>query len=305
MDNVTHSLFGAVLARAGFAQRHGRGTTALLVVASNIPDLDAILLLTHGESAAWLRRTHTHCVTGGPVLALLLGLAWWLGSRKRIPLRVTCGLSLLGVAGHVGLDLLNSYGVVALWPFTIRRFELAWVYIIDLAMLAILLSPLLLRRWLRSREARLHQVVLVLFLAYVAACAAGRARAGALLRAELAREGITPSFTWVFPEALGPHRWRAVARDGDRWRTWLVHVLDGRMELGREDVTQEGDAAVARVRQTRRARDVERFFKAPVWTLDESRTRATCVDLRFVSLVIERGSPFEYEFEVPPAETAP
>lgn len=299
MDNVTHSLFGLALARAGLAQRHGRGTTALLVIASNIPDLDAILLLTSGESAAWLRRTHTHCVTGGPILALALGIAWWLASRKRMPLRTAAGLALLGVGGHVGMDLLNSYGVVALWPFSEGRYELAWVYIIDLALLGILLAPLLMRRLLREREARWNRVALALVLIYLAACAGSRARAEWLLREHLQREGTEASFTYVFPEALGPHRWRAVARDGDRWRLWLVHVLDSRLELAREDVTQEGDPLVEGVRSTERARDVEHFFKAPVWTLHESRTRATCIDLRFISIVIGRGTPFEYEFDVP------
>ena len=141
MDNLTHSLFGAVLARSGLAQRHGRGTTALLVIASNLPDLDAILLLTHGESSAWLRRTHSHSILGAPILALALGLCWWAATRGRIRLPAACAMALLGVAGHVGLDLLNSYGVVALWPFSLHRYELAWVYIIDLAMLALLAAP--------------------------------------------------------------------------------------------------------------------------------------------------------------------
>ena len=40
MDNVCHSLAGAVIAQAGFARRLPRATL-LAVVAANIPDVDA------------------------------------------------------------------------------------------------------------------------------------------------------------------------------------------------------------------------------------------------------------------------
>ena len=41
MDNLTHSLFGATLARTPLA-RAGRGTTAALLIASNAPDIDIV-----------------------------------------------------------------------------------------------------------------------------------------------------------------------------------------------------------------------------------------------------------------------
>jgi hypothetical protein len=41
MDNITHSLFGATLARTPLG-RAGRGTTAALILASNAPDIDIV-----------------------------------------------------------------------------------------------------------------------------------------------------------------------------------------------------------------------------------------------------------------------
>lgn len=308
VDNLTHSLLGLALGRAGLADRFGKGSTALLVVASNIPDVDAVAMLLWRDEAAWLRRTHTHCIVGGPIVALLLGLTWWAASRGRMKLPVALGLSLLGVGGHVLLDLFNSYGVVALWPFSLERFELAWVYIIDLALWAILLAPIILARVLRSRlpPTRIYQGALAAFTLYVAVCAAGHWCSGALLQQRLSSEGTRASFTCVFPEALGPHRWRAVARDGQRLRVWLVHPVDGRMDLVGEFMTQDDDPRLAAIRTTARARSVERFFKAAVWTVDPDGTRATCLDLRFMSAVIDRGrAPFEYEFKLGSSETAP
>ena len=303
VDNLTHSLFGAVLARSGLAQRHGRGTTSLLVVASNVPDVDAILMLTHGESAAWLRRTHTHCIVGAPLLGLLLAVAWWLATRKRLSLATCCGLALLGAFGHVALDLLNSYGVVALWPLSTARLELAWVYIIDLAMTGLLAAPLLLGRFARGRFtlARLNQAALAIFLAYVGTCAVARTIALRTVERRLASEGARPDDTYAFPEALGPHRWRVVAREGRRWRMWLVHVRDRRMDLVRDVTTEEGSPDVERARATPRGRAIDSFFRAPVWTADEASGEVRCFDLRFVSAVFDRDSPFTYVF--PPEET--
>lgn len=301
MDNLAHSLFGAALARAGLSRRFGPGTTALLVVASNIPDIDIVLALTHRDEAAWLRRTHTHGILGGALLAILLGLVAWRLTKGRIPWRAACGLALLGVAGHVSLDLLNSYGVVLLYPFSHARFELAWSFIIDLAQWAILASPLLLARplgrWIDP--VRLARAALALYAAYLGACAAGHARAQALLDRHLDARAIGSDFRYVFPEAFGPHRWRGVARDDDIWRAWLIDVVHGRFSREGEVRTSAFDADVALLRTTPDARRVEWFAMAPLWTVNAERTRARCTDLRFRSLVLRRrGDAFAWEFSL-------
>ena len=297
MDNLTHSLLGAAMARAGLARRHGRGTTALLVIASNLPDVDVALLLTHGREATFLRRMHSHSIVGAPLLALLLALIAWRLSRGRIRLGAAFALSLLGVAGHVALDLSNSYGVVALWPFTHQRFELAWCFIIDLAQWAILLVAVAPRRWIGgpARAERLARVMLAAYGLYVAGCGAARARADALLASELAAESRTPEFRYVFPEALGPHRWRGVTREGDTWRLWSIELAPGRASERESFESAAADPDVAAARATPEGRRIVWFAKAPVWTVDPGRTTATCVDLRFRSLVLpSRRTTFEW-----------
>ena len=60
MDNLAHSLVGVALGEAGLKKKTGLGM-ATLIVAANIPDLDALGLLV-GENLAW-RRGWTH----GPI----------------------------------------------------------------------------------------------------------------------------------------------------------------------------------------------------------------------------------------------
>jgi membrane-bound metal-dependent hydrolase YbcI (DUF457 family) len=121
MDNLTHSLFGATLARTPLG-RAGRGTTAALIIASNVPDLD--IVTTAGGSISYLQwhRGPTH----GPIGIVALGLvtaAIVSGAYRVIDARARdraaergpvapCGMlaivSTIGVLLHVLMDIPTS-----------------------------------------------------------------------------------------------------------------------------------------------------------------------------------------------------
>jgi len=65
LDNLAHGLAGAALGEAGLKKKTGLGM-ATLIIAANLPDVDALGLL-FGENLAW-RRGWTH----GPVAMLVL-----------------------------------------------------------------------------------------------------------------------------------------------------------------------------------------------------------------------------------------
>src|SRR5262249_24085657 len=121
MDNITHTLIGIGLARSGLAQRLGRGTTAVLAVASNLPDVDGECLACGPLGFLW-RRTLTHSFAGG----VLLSVAAAALVRRFYPhfsWKAAFGLTLLGVAGHVLANLWNSYGVVLFSPLNWQRVD--------------------------------------------------------------------------------------------------------------------------------------------------------------------------------------
>ena len=65
MDNIAHSMLGVAMARAGLASRCGRGTTITLLVASNLPDVDALVNRALGVEMGFLvRRTWTPSPAG-------------------------------------------------------------------------------------------------------------------------------------------------------------------------------------------------------------------------------------------------
>ena len=138
MDNVTHSLFGLCLAKAGL-ERTTPLATATLLISSNLPDIDAITRLRGSLSHLEYHRGITHSFVGLAVLAAIFTLLLTAVDRRyrtrrdlfRRPIRppTVFLLAYLGGLGHLFMDFTNSYGVRPLLPFSDRWFygDLAFV----------------------------------------------------------------------------------------------------------------------------------------------------------------------------------
>ena len=181
MDNFTHSLAGWALGQAGLKRMTGLAVPTL-VIAANLPDIDAVLSVLGTQSLA-LRRGLTHGPVALLILPLLLTAAmivferWQVRRRKRprsrlpvrpVPLLI---LAYIGTLSHPALDYLNNYGIRLLEPFSPRWFYGDTLFIID----AVLWTILPLGIWAsRRREAagragwqRPAQAVLVLAIVYI------------------------------------------------------------------------------------------------------------------------------------------
>ena len=309
MDNLTHTLVGVALARSGLSRRYGRGTTLLMAVASNLPDIDVLLTAPYGAAAPMLRRSMTHSVVGIPVLAIGLALVArrWM---REVSVRALVGLCLLALGVHVLFDLVNSYGVVVLWPLRDTRFELAWVFIIDLFLWAALLLPIGIGRTPlagRIGRERTYRAAVGAVVFYLVLCAASRSRSMRLLSEHV------PDAEWryAFVEPLGPHRWRGVTRTGDHYRTFVIRPFRSAL-IERDSFRTELDhPSVAAARATEFGITLDWFFKAPVWRVLDDGT-AEVFDLRFRSyLLLDRsgrdptaesseGGSWPFVFRFPP-----
>lgn len=303
MDPLTHTLVGVGLANALFRRRVGRVAVPILAIAANLPDIDTIVHIMGDPASLLLRRTFGHSILMAPVWSLLLALLLKLFLR-RVRFSTLLGLSALGWIVHVLFDLINSFGVMILWPLSDWRPELATVFIIDLILTGLLVLPLLisLPKRMRPRLVPLSRIALVATAVYLMACGGGRAAAAQMLAAEIHARGGRPEFTYVFPEPLGPHRWRGIARAGGAYDLYLLHVPSGRVEPRGRIPTATGDPIVERVRGTLRGRRLEQFFKASVWSVerDDAGARVSVFDLRFHSLVLKRDPVFIFRFRVHP-----
>ena len=75
MDNLTHTLFGATLARTPL--NRGRGTTAALILASNAPDIDIVTAVDGALGYLQWHRGPTHGPLGVVALGTIVaGIVW-------------------------------------------------------------------------------------------------------------------------------------------------------------------------------------------------------------------------------------
>lgn len=197
MDNLTHSLVGAVLADLLLPPAAPRGRRGVFlaagVVAANLPDLDLAWVGLTPRPLGYLlhHRGYTHTVLGCVALALLLVLLAELAPRARghppadrLRMWVLLGA---GVASHLVLDAGNTYGVHPFHPLDPRWYYGDAVFIFEPWLWVLLGVPLAWSRGSRGGRA----AVLVLASAPVLAMAgfglvprgsaAAVAAAGALL----------------------------------------------------------------------------------------------------------------------------
>ncbi len=143
MDNLTHSLVGALLGQMGLKRKTGLAMPTL-IIAANIPDIDAVATLLGGHQHLAIRRGLTH----GPIAMVLLPLLLWgamlwfdawqtrRGKRpeKRLPVHKgwLLGLAYIGCLSHPLFDWFNSYGIRLLEPFSSQWFYGDTIFIIDI-----------------------------------------------------------------------------------------------------------------------------------------------------------------------------
>ena len=160
MDNLTHSLVGAVIGQTGLKRKTGLAMPTL-IIAANLPDID-IGYLIYGQESIGLRRGLTH----GPLAMLVLPVMLWAimlwfdgwqtkrGKRpeKRLPIRKgwLLALAYIGCLSHPIFDWLNSYGVRLLEPFSSQWFYGDSIFIIDIWMMGAIAIGV----WLSLRRER-------------------------------------------------------------------------------------------------------------------------------------------------------
>jgi inner membrane protein len=238
VDNITHTLAGAILADAGLGQRTRLGTATLLIGA-NLPDVDALAYLRDPLVALTVRRGWTHGVLAMAVLPVLLAAAMVAWGRWRKPRRFAetgsvavadpplrpreiLLLAAIAIWSHPLLDLLNNYGVRLLMPFSGRWFYGDAVFIIDPWLLLILCMGTLFaagrRNAGRMDAARPARIAGAVALGYIALMIGSGVAARAIATREAAAAGLRFTRAMVAPVPVTPLRRNVIFDLGERYR---------------------------------------------------------------------------------------
>ena len=239
MDNLSHSMAGWALGQAGLKTTTRKGLAAL-ILAANMPDIDVFF-----GNAPWdplaIHRGFTHGLVGGVVVLppVLAGLLWlldrWQLSRgtefkSGLPMRFGWLILLcyLGAITHPLLDLLTTYSVQLLSPFSKSWYHADGLFIIDIwVWLAFALGIGISKsREKRGRSCRRPaQIAIAAVLVYIGANLLISQRAGAAVRHWAGDRPVQALF--ASPPPVVSWQRGLVWREGDCYRRSAYRPLRG------------------------------------------------------------------------------
>jgi membrane-bound metal-dependent hydrolase YbcI (DUF457 family) len=155
MDPVTHGITGALLGKAFFSKRQERVAIFAATLGAVFPDIDIVCELFSRDPLGIVKyhRAITHSFVGLPVFAFLL--AWltraalpWASRRwprfqnwEAPPLWLLTVIYGVGLASHIVLDGMTSFGTRMWYPISSRRVAWDLLFIIDFSFTSIILAP--------------------------------------------------------------------------------------------------------------------------------------------------------------------
>jgi inner membrane protein len=299
LDNLTHSLVGLFLARAGLKNVTPRGT-AIMVLAANAPDFDAVSWFGRGDTYIHWHRNITHSLIAIPFMALLSVAIVWLFDRlsggRGVRWMAGTLIAIVAVGSHIVLDLTNVYGVRLLLPFSGQWFHWDITPIVDIALWAILILCFAGSWFARLVGSEIGErrrgpgpgwaiAALVLFTGWDTGREVLHNRAAAAMNSRTYR-GEKPLRAGAFP-GENPLVWDGIAELND---SYVSAPVDLRARFRGDELatyykaarTPAVDAAMA----TELFQRFLEFVQYPIWVTDpapdyEHATRVRLVDMRF------------------------
>ncbi len=296
MDNLTHSLTGLALSRAGL-NRFCPHSGFLLILAANVPDIDMVSLFEGPLRNLEIHRGYTHSLLCLPLMALIPVAITAAATRRRLPWLAAWLISCIAVASHLLLDWSMSYGIRLLLPFSSRWFHLDIFSLVDWILLAVLVlawtGPLLGR--LVSEEIGDHKTggrglaifALLFLLFYGGFRAVMHQRVIAALESRIYNDFLHGPVKHMaaFPQSMNPLAWSAiVAGENADLRYDVLAYADFDPATGELFYQAPWNAMLQKVSKTEAFRYYLYFMRFPYWEVKPGLDGTEAIiltDLRF------------------------
>ncbi len=326
MDNLTHSLTGALAAKiietvkptAASEPKEKRKVFWLLVASANFPDIDVALgFLGDPIFSISHHRGITHSLLFAPVLALFpAALFYFWGKLKNF--KMLWLLAWIGILIHIFFDVITPFGTQLLAPFSSARYALDWMFIVDPFFTGILVLTLLLGKRIISYRSYRKQIILgggIFAVLYLSVEMINHRLAYKRMEEALRREGITATKISTLPQPLSIFRWMGMAQTEREVVQTFFSLFDNESTLQLTKYENANDEFVARVLQTEEAKWYKTFARHP-WIRSEQQGDRHVVELHDLQFSIgkfllttigtaERFTPFvlRYSFSLDGDET--
>jgi inner membrane protein len=312
MDNLTHTLTGLMMSRAGLRRFHPQAPL-IMMLSANMPDMDVISGLMGGAPVYFhYHRWMTHALVSIPFVALIPVLVALLLQRFRGKqgggLLAAWLLSLVGVASHVLLDYTNPYGIRLFLPWNESWPMLSITSVVDVWIWTILLvatlAPMLGRLVSSEIGARpgTGRGLAITALLLVGAYDTGRyflhERAIAMLDGQM-YNGETPVRVHAYPTTMNPLLWDGVVETGAFFVQRRISVAGNAGDWqGKVYYKPEASPAIAAAARDPLVRRLVGFSKSLWWQSTpasdvEGGTRVSATDLFFgftATAIVDRNN---------------
>jgi inner membrane protein len=206
MDSLTHTLTGAVIARAINDERVGNWGTVAGLAMGVFPDSDFVLGLFNRQFYLEYHRDFTHSLILIPFYALFF--SWvFVKISKRPYFWSFYKICLPVLVSHVLLDLFTSYGTVIFSPFFENRYAWDLIFIIDLIFSGIIFFPLVASFFWKRKSRWICRGSLIGLFVYVLFCWVQHDRA--IEVAKTYAQNLNEEVVQVasMPQPVSPFRW--------------------------------------------------------------------------------------------------
>jgi inner membrane protein len=230
MDNITHTLAGALLGEMGL-KRRSRFAMAACLLGANAPDIDVFVPLAFPVDGIEFHRGPLHGIFAWPFLAAGIVALLWLVDRVKprgpdtLPFRPgpLFVVAFLAVLTHPFLDWLTTYAIALFAPLSWRWYSGNAIFIVDWVYWLLMIGGISWSAWRWRRHlphpGRPAQVAGMVILAYIGLNLVESTTVERATEAALRQRGIHPVLVVAGPPPFAFWRRTIEWRSADRFGT--------------------------------------------------------------------------------------